>query len=60
MKRINGDSPSEDVFEGPDGKRLDRGEIVYFGWKEGGVEQDGDTFLVDGDRFVPVDDGESE
>jgi len=44
------------VFESSDGETRTLHQIVYSGWREGSVEQDGDAFLVDETRYTPVDD----
>ena len=51
----------DQVLESPDGTRLTLHQIAYYGWKEGGdVEQDGDDFIVDGTRYMRIDnEGES-
>ena len=54
----DGGSAADDVFENDDGETLTRRQIGYRGWKEGGVETDGEAFLVGGVRYEPVDDAE--
>jgi len=48
--------PRQEAFESPDGDTMTLNAIVYRGWKEGGVEQDGDDYLVWGVRYTRVRD----